>query len=78
MLLSYLKVASPSYQSTLRVLLSYLKVAIFEPELPEHTSRILLSYSKIAIFEPKLPEYTSRATCVLESCDFRAEAARVS
>ena len=37
-LLSYLR-AGAARQSTLRVLLSYLKVAIFEPELPEHTSR---------------------------------------
>ena len=81
-----LRFSSPSCQSTLRVLLSYLKVAIFyffrteklrfsNPSC-QSTLRVLLSYSKIAIFEPELPEHTSRTTFVLKSCDFRARAAQ--
>ena len=69
------------------MLLSYSKIAIFEPELPECISRttfVLKSCdfpagAAIVHFAcyPELPEYTSRTTFVRKSCDFQARAGRV-
>ena len=69
-----LRFSSRSCQSTLRVLLSYLKAA--SPSY-QSTLRALLSCSKIAICKPELAECISRTTFVLKSCDFPAGAARV-
>ena len=78
---------SRSCGSVLHVLLSYLKVTIFQP--CASVPRILLSYSKVAIlqtehesvaiFQPELRRFTARtrATFELQSCDFPAGAAKV-
>ena len=62
--------------SSIRETLSYLKVAIFQPELRKLLC-VLLWYSKVAIFQPELRKFTSRTTFVLRSCEFPAGAAKV-
>ena len=73
----------------LRILRLYLKVAIFQPELREHSPQttsvlkscdfpvlcVLRLYSKAAIFQPELREHSPHTTSVLKSCDFPAGAA---
>ena len=68
--------SSPSCESGLCVLLSYLKVAIFKPRLRKWTLRTTFVL-KSCDFQAQLRKLTSRTTFVLKSCDFRAPAAKV-
>ena len=72
-----LRFSSWSCGSVLRVLDLYYKVAIFELKRCGSVLPVLDLYYKVAIFDLKLRKFTSRTRLVLQSCDFRAGAAKV-
>ena len=55
------------------VLLSYLKVAILEPQLRKWTSRTTFVLKNVAILEPQLRKWTSRTTFVLKVSIFELQ-----
>ena len=68
---SKFRFSSRSCGNVLRILLLYLKIAIFEPELRDRTPRATFVLNSCD-FEARAAEITPRSTFVRISCDFRA------
>ena len=64
-----------SWGDARRVLLLYLKLAIFVPELARAKGESNLRCRDCESFQPELQEHAPRTTFVLKSCDFQAGAA---